>query len=99
MGLRQGIQTHSPPVLHYPYARHPGYCHVVTAPSAHHTTPPRQCLRQWLDAHVGPQPAPVQQQLWDSALLKQWAAAIATPSLLMACMGLAKGHDMGTEFI
>ena len=33
------IQTHSPPVLHYPYARHPSHCHLVTAPSAHHTTP------------------------------------------------------------
>ena len=27
-------QTHSPPVLQYPYARHPGHCHL---PSAHHT--------------------------------------------------------------
>ena len=32
-------QTHSPPVLHCLYARHPGHCHLVTAPSAHHTTP------------------------------------------------------------
>ena len=34
-----GIYTHSPPVLHYPYAGHPSHCHWVTAPSAHHTTP------------------------------------------------------------
>ena len=33
------VQTHSPPVLHYLYARHPGHCHLGTAPSAHHTTP------------------------------------------------------------
>ena len=31
------VQTHSPPFLHYPYARHPGHWHWVTVPSAHHT--------------------------------------------------------------
>ena len=38
----------------------------------------------------------VQQQLWDLAVLEQWAAAIAIPSFLAACIG---PHDVGTEFI
>ena len=36
---------------------------------------------------------------WDSAVLKQWVASIATPSLHAAHMGLAGLHNMGTEFI
>ena len=31
--------------------------------------------------------------------LEQWSAAIATPSMRAAHMGLAGPHDMGTEFI
>ena len=30
------VWTHSPPVLHDPYARHPDHCHLVRAPSAPH---------------------------------------------------------------
>ena len=41
----------------------------------------------------------VQSLLWDSAVLKQWSAAITTPSLRAAHMGLAAPQDMGTEFI
>ena len=33
------IYTHSPPVLQSPHARNPAHCHLLTAPSAHHTTP------------------------------------------------------------
>ena len=43
--------------------------------------------------------APVQRQLWDFAMLRQWAAAIAPLSLPRARMGLAGPHDVGTEFI
>ena len=44
------VYTHSPPILHYPYARHPGYCHLAAAPWAHqitphHTTPQRAAQR------------------------------------------------------
>ena len=34
-------------------------------------------------------------QLWDSAVLKQWSAAIAMPSPRMAQMGLAGPHNIG----
>ena len=40
-----------------------------------------------------------QRQLWDSAILQQWAAVIATESLEAAHMGRAAPHDMGTELI
>ena len=39
------VNTHGPPVLHYPYARPPGHGHEVPAPSAHHTTPHRTTTR------------------------------------------------------
>ena len=35
----------------------------------------------------------------DPAVLEQWAAAIATPSLCTAHLGLAGPHDIVTEFI
>ena len=42
----------------------------------------------------------MQSQLWDSAVLKQWSSAIATPSLWAAHMGLEGPHGgMGVEFI
>ena len=31
--------THSPPVYLYPWVDIPAFCHLVIAPSAHHTTP------------------------------------------------------------
>ena len=37
----------------------------------------------------------MQGQLWDSAVLEQWSAAITTPSH----MGVAGPHNTGTEFI
>ena len=48
---------------------------------------------------MGPRVALVLRQLWDSALLEQWVAAIVTPSLRRAHMGMAGPHDMGAEFI
>ena len=41
----------------------------------------------------------MQGQLWDPAVLEQWASAIATPSMHMAHLGLAGPHEFGTEFI
>ena len=59
----------------------------------------RQHLHTWLEAHLGLRAALVQRQLWDSTVLEQWAAAIATPSLHRAHMGIDGPHDLGTEFI
>ena len=42
---------------------------------------------------------PMQSKLWDPTVLEQWSAAIATPSLRLAYMGMAGPHDMGTECI
>ena len=47
---------------------------------------------------LGRRAAPVQRQLWDSAVLEQWATAIATPSPRRVHMGIARPHGMGTEF-
>ena len=47
----------------------------------------------------GARAAPVPSKLWDSAVLEQWAAAIAAPSLQVAHMGLGGPHDTGVEFI
>ena len=41
----------------------------------------------------------MQGQLWDSVVLEQWSAAIATPSMRAVHMGLAGLQDRGTEFI
>ena len=45
----------------------------------------------------GARASQVQSQLWDPAVLEQWLAAIATPSHLVAHMGMAGPHNMGTE--
>ena len=47
----------------------------------------------------GAQGSQMQSQLWDPVVLEQWSAAIATPSMCTAHMGLARPHDMGTKFI
>ena len=75
-------------------ARHLWECQV----QSHEWQPAQQCLHTWVSTHVGPRLSYVSQQ-WNSAVLKQWSAAIATPSLWAADMGLAGLHGTGTEFI
>ena len=58
-----------------------------------------QRLHMSLSTYVGARVSHVQSEFWDSAVLKQWSAAIATPSLRAAHMGLAGPRDVGTEFI
>ena len=76
-------------------ARHLWECPM----QAHEWRPARQRLHPWLNTYVGPRASQVQGQLWDLAILEQWTAAIATPSLRTAHLGLAGPHDIGTEFI
>ena len=66
---------------------------------SHEWRPARQRLHTWLTVYVGPRASRVQGQLWDPAVLEQWAAAIAKPSLQAAHMGIAGPHDLGTEYI
>ena len=56
----------------------------------HMWRPARQRFHAWLEAHVGPRAVPVQQQLWDSAVLELWVAAITAPSLYRAHMGMGR---------
>ena len=56
-------------------------------------------LYTWLTTYVGPQASQVRGQLWDPTILQQWSAAIATPSLQAAHIGMAGPHDIGTEYI
>ena len=53
----------------------------------------------WLTTYVGLRASQLQGQLWEPAVLEQWAVAIATPSLRKAHMGLTGPHDIGTLFI
>ena len=48
---------------------------------------------------VGKQAAVVHHQLWEPAVLEQWAAAIRTPSMLRAHMECSGPHAPGTEFV
>ena len=38
-------------------------------------------------------------QLWEPAVLEQWAAALRTPSMLRAHMECSGPHTLGTEFV
>ena len=38
-------------------------------------------------------------QLWELAVLEQWATALRTPSMQRAHMGCPGPHTLGTEFI
>ena len=74
--------------------------HVRACPvQTHEWHPARQRVPAWLTTCVGPRASQVQSQLWDPAVLEQWAAAIATPALRMAHMGLTGPHDIGMEFL
>ena len=48
---------------------------------------------------MGPRASQIHGQLWDSAILEQWPAAITTLSLQAAHMGLTGPHNLGTECI
>ena len=52
------VLTHSPPILHSLYARHPGHCHLVTAPSTPpaHPTPPHPTPPHPTPPHPTPPP-------------------------------------------
>ena len=76
-------------------ARHLWECPV----QSHEWRSVRQHLHTWPTTYVGPRASQVQGQLWDPAVLEQWPAVIATPSLRMAHMGLAGPHGIGTECI
>ena len=76
-------------------AQHVWACPVQT----HEWRPAKERVHAWLTTYVGPRASQVQGQLWDPAVLEQWAAAITTPSLPVAHMELAGPHDIGTEFI
>ena len=73
--------------------RHVLECRV----QSHIWKPAWQRLRAWL--HVGPRVALVRRRMWDSTILEQWVAAIATPNLCKAHMGIVRLHDEGTGFI
>ena len=56
-------------------------------------------LAAWLDQKVGPRAAPVRHQLWEPAVLEQWAAALRTPSMQLAHLECTGPHALGTEFL
>ena len=56
-------------------------------------------LVAWLDQKVGPRAAPVRHQLWELAVLEQWAAALRTPSMQGAQLQSTGPHALGTEFL
>ena len=48
---------------------------------------------------VGRQAASVHNQLWEPAVLEQWAAAVRTPSMQWAHMDCSGAHTLGREFV
>ena len=66
---------------------------------SHEWGPGRRRLAPWLDQRVGPRAALVRHQLWEPAVLEQWAAALRTPSMQLAHLECPGPHALGTEFI
>ena len=66
---------------------------------SHEWGPARRRLAAWLDQKVGPRAAPVRHQLWEPAVLEQWAAALRTPSMQLAHLECTGPHALGTEFL
>ena len=66
---------------------------------SHEWGPARQRLAAWVDQKVGTRAAPVRHQLWEPAILEQWAAALRTPSMQRAVLECTGPHALGTEFI
>ena len=48
---------------------------------SHEWRPARQGLAKWLDQKVGKRTTSVRHQLWEPAIMEQWAAALRTPSM------------------
>ena len=61
--------------------------------------PARRRLAEWFNRKVGGRVAPVRHQLWEPAVLEQWAAALRTPSMQRAHLECPGPHTLGTEFI
>ena len=66
---------------------------------SHEWGPARWRLAAWLDHKVGRQAAPVRNQLWEPAVLEQWAATLQTPSMQRTHLECTGPHAMGTEFL
>ena len=66
---------------------------------SHEWGPTRRRLAAWLDQMVGPRAAPVRHQLWEPAIVEQWAAALRTPSMQWAHLECTGPHAPGTEFL
>ena len=66
---------------------------------SHEWGPARQRLAEWLDQKVGKRAASVHHQLWEPAVLEQWAAALRTPLMQRAHMECAGPHTLGTQLI
>ena len=66
---------------------------------SHEWGPARRRLTEWLDQKVGKRAASVRHQLWEPAVMEQWAAALRTPSIQRAHVECSGPHTLGTEFI
>ena len=67
---------------------------------SHEWGPARQRLAEWLDQKVGKRVVSMRHQLWEPAVMEQWAAAaLRTPSMQRAHMECSGSHTLGTEFI
>ena len=66
---------------------------------SHEWGPARRWLAAWLDQKVGTQAAPVRHQLWEPAVLEQWAAALRTPSMQRDHLECTGPRALGTEFL
>ena len=66
---------------------------------SHEGGPARQRLAEWLDQKVEKRAVLVCPQLWEPAIMEQWAAALPTPSMHPAHMECSGPHTLGTKFI
>ena len=66
---------------------------------SHEWRPARRQLVEWLDPKVGSRAGFVCNQLWEQAVLEQWAATLPTPSMQRAHMEGSGPHTLGTGFI
>ena len=65
---------------------------------SHEWGPARRRLAEWLDQKVGSRAVSVRNQLWEPAVLEQWAAALRSPSMQQAHTECSGPHMLGTEF-
>ena len=64
---------------------------------SHKCGPARRRLAEWLDHKVGKRAASQRHQLWEPAVLEQWAVALRTPSMQRAHMECYGPHALGTD--